>query len=370
MDLILIIGFAFMLVGLFYIVYELKNANKPKEDTAQKMMMDIVENLRKEMNESGIKTRQELEAKLEKMSKNLGEHQYRSSETMQKQFGQSSKLIEEVTKKLTQIDETNKKVVNFAEQMQSLENILKNPKQRGILGEYFLESLLSNVLSPNNYTMQYKFDNNTIVDAAIFYNDKIIPIDAKFSLDKYNMIMKENDKDKREQFEKEFKNALKVRIDETAKYIMPDKGTTDFAFMFIPAEGIYYNLLIYNVGSVEVNSQDLIKYAFSKHVIIVSPTSFYAYLQTVMQGLKALKTEESIKDVVKNVANLDKHLKSYSVYMQKMGNNLGTTVGMYNTAAKEFFKIDKDVYRITDGEYGSKVNELVGIEKPNETFVE
>ena len=142
---------------------------------------------------------------------------------------------------------------------------------------------------------------------------------------------------------------LKNRIDETAKYIRPIEDTHEFALMFIPAEGIYYNLLVYNVGAVEVNAQDLIEYAFKKHVIIVSPTSFFAYLETVLHGLKALKMEESVRDIVKNVTELSRHLNSYQTYMVKLGNNLGTTVSMYNQASQEFKKIDKDVVKITDG---------------------
>ncbi len=328
-------------------------ATRPQEDSAQKLMLDVIEKLRKTMEDGAVKNREELHARLDAIAKQLTAHQHRSLETMtttmQTQFGQSAKIIEEVTKKLTKLDETNKQVVGFAEQMKSLENILKNPKQRGILGEFLLESLLGNVLTPQQYKMQYKFKNGDIVDAVVFFNGKIIPIDAKFSLEKYNLLMHENDKIRREQLEKEFKMDLKNRIDETAKYIRPIEDTHEFALMFIPAEGIYYNLLVYNVGAVEVNAQDLIEYAFKKHVIIVSPTSFFAYLETVLHGLKALKMEESVRDIVKNVTELSRHLNSYQTYMVKLGNNLGTTVSMYNQASQEFKKIDKDVVKITDG---------------------
>jgi DNA recombination protein RmuC len=204
------------------------------------------------------------------------------------------------------------------------------------------------------------------VDAVIFFNKKIIPIDAKFSLEKYNLIMQENDKTRREQLEKEFKTDLKNRIDETSKYIRPSENTTDFAFMFIPAEGIYYNLLVYNVSTVEINTQDLIEYAFGKHVIIVSPTSFFAYLETVLQGLKAIKMEESVQEIIKNVGQLGRHLNSYETYMDKLGNNLGTTVSMYNQASKEFKKIDRDVYKLSDGEVKVLGGEVLQLDKPEE----
>ena len=287
--------------------------------------------------------------------------------SVQQQYGISTRIIQDVTEKLTKLEETNKNVVGFAEQLQSLENILKNPKQRGILGENYLETVLKNVLPPKSYQMQYKLGkneegNDLIVDAVVFVKDKIIPIDSKFSLENYNRIIEERDASEKEKLEKLFKQDLKNRIDETAKYVLPDNGTTDFAFMFIPAEAIYYDLLINQVGAVKVNTKDLIEYATKeKHVIIVSPTSFLAYLQTVLQGLRALQMEESIKDVIKKVGDLSKHLVAYDDYFKKLGNNLSTTVNSYNTAYKELNKIDKDIMHITGGE---KEIEVLQIDKP------
>ena len=284
------------------------------------------------------------------------------------QFGESAKIIREVTEKLTKLDETNKQVVNFADQLKNLQDILKNPKQRGVLGEYYLETVLKNVLPPGSYQTQYEFKDGTKVDAVIFIKDKIIPIDSKFSLENYNRILETNDKNEKKKLEEIFKNDLKSRIDETAKYIKPEEGTMEFAFMFIPSEAIYYDLLINKIGTVKANTRDLVEYAMGKKkVIIVSPTSFLAYLQTVLQGLRALQIEESAKEIKKGVENLARHLTSYETYMQKMGNHLGTTVNMYNSAYKEFSKIDKDVYRISGEKIGSDPLE---IEKPKQEEVD
>ncbi|MDD5340871.1 MAG: DNA recombination protein RmuC [Patescibacteria group bacterium] len=303
-----------------------------------------------------------LQNQINEIQKSLGDGLANTHQTIQQQFGQSAKIISEVTDKLTKLGETNKQIVSFAEQMQGLENILTNPKQRGILGEYFLDTLLKNVLPPASYQMQYKFKDGEIVDAVIFVKDKIIPIDSKFSLENYNKIVEEKDAVARERLEKQFKQDLKNRIDETAKYIRPSEKTMDFAFMFIPSEGIYYDLLINQVGAVKVNTRDLIEYAFKdKHVIITSPTSFFAYLQTVLQGLKALQIEKSAQEIRERVEDLQKHLMAYDQYMQKMGDNLSTTVNMYNTAYKEFKKVDKDVTKITGKE--SKI-ETLEIDKP------
>lgn len=278
----------------------------------------------------------------------IGESAKHMNESVRAQLGESANLIREVTKGLTKLDETNKQVVSFADQLQNLQDILKNPKQRGILGEYYLETLLKNVLPPSNYQMQYAFANGEIVDAAVFVKDKIIPIDSKFSLENYNRLTEAKDPSEKERLEKVFVNDLKIRITETSKYIRPAEGTMDFAFMFIPHEAIYYDLLINKIGAVTEDTENLIQRAAGKYkVIIVSPTSFLAYLQTVLQGLKAMQIEETAKDIIKRVGELGEHLKKYEIYHGKLGNSLETVVNHFNASSKEFKKVDKDVVRIT-----------------------
>jgi len=298
------------------------------------------------------------------LSKTLDTKLAESTRAIQFQFGESRKIVQDVTERLTKLDETNKQVVNFADQLQNLQDILQNPKQRGVLGEYYLEETLKNVLPPNAYKMQYKFKDGEIVDAVVFVKDKIIPVDSKFSLENYERLLNEKDSGVREQLEKQFKNDLKTRIDETSKYVRPDESTMEFAFMFIPSEAIYYDLLINKVGATKIATRDLVEYAFKeKHVIIVSPTSFLAYLQTVLQGLRALQIEESAKEIRKNVEKLAKHLMSYDGFMKKLGDHLGTTVNTYNAAYKEFKKVDKDVVKIADT--GGEIEPLE-LQKPDE----
>jgi DNA recombination protein RmuC len=278
-----------------------------------------------------------LDSRMHESSKNV-------NETMRTQLGESAKLIREITAEITSVKEIGRETGKFAEQLKSLQDILKNPKQRGILGEYYLETVLKNVLPPGMYQMQYPFTNGEIVDAVVFVNEKIVPIDSKFSLDNYNRLVHAEGPE-RAALEKTFVNDLKLRITETAKYIRPEEGTMDFAFMFIPSEGIYYDLLTNQVGAGE--DENLIQRAAGKHkVIIVSPTSFLAYLQTVMQGLKALQIEKQAEEIQKRVGELGKHLTSYEDYYKKLGNSLATTVSHYNSGYKELGKIEKDVYRI------------------------
>jgi len=309
------------------------------------------------------------------MESKLGEGTNRMFESMRAQFGESQRLASDirdlVAKQLTEVrveqTKTNESTTRFmviAEQLANLEKVLKHQKQRGNLGEASLELILSNILPPGSYKMQYEFPGGETVDAVIETKEGVIPIDAKFSLDNYQRLVNVADDSQRAELEKQFKNDLKMRIDETAKYVRVKDGTLPFAFMYIPAEAIYYDLLINEVGSVKVNTRNLIDYAYNeKKVIIVSPTTFAAYLQSVLYGFKAFKIEETAKDIAKNVEALGRHLKAYEDYYKKVGASLSTTVNHYNAGYKELGKIDKDVLRITGEEAGF---ETLQIEKPQQ----
>ena len=281
-----------------------------------------------------------------------------SNKNVQEQFKHSADIIRNVTEKLTKLDETNRQVVGFADQLKSLQDILKNPKQRGILGEYYLETVLKNVLPPASFQMQYSFSNGEIVDAVVFVDKRIIPIDSKFSLDNYNRMLQTNDPLEKKRLEVAFVNDLKLRIDETSKYVRPEEKTMDFAFMFIPSEAVYYDLLINKVGVITEDTNNLIYYAGKKKVIVVSPTSFLAYLQTVLQGLRNQKISEQAQTIIKEVERLGKHLFTYSEHMKRLGQHLDTTVSSYNKAGKELEKIDKDVVKLTSGESKIEIDEV------------
>jgi DNA recombination protein RmuC len=295
----------------------------------------------------------ELSRSIATLQQNMGDKLERGNLAMQtsvqKQLGESAKLVADVTQRLAKLDETNRRVVDVADELKTLQNVLQNPKQRGVFGEYYLQSVLDNLMAPGQYEMQYKFSDGEIVDAVIFLEKgQILPIDSKFSLENYNRMIEATDKLERERLLQKVKADLKGRIDETSKYIRPSENTMDFAFMFIPSESLYYDLLINNVGT-GGSSRDLIEYAFrDKRVIIVSPTSFMAYVQTVMQGLRSLQIEEQAKDIRVRVGKLGQHIGKFEEYMQKLGNALGTTVNHYNAAHKELGKVDKDIVKIAN----------------------
>src|SRR3989338_28405 len=309
-----------------------------------------------------------IQDQLEKLRQTIDNKLGVAQEAVKSQLSESSKIVRDVTERLTKLDETNREVVSFADQLQSLQDILQNPKRRGVVGEYYLETALKNVLAPEFYKMQYRLGKDEdgrelIVDAAIFIDDKIIPIDSKFSLENYNRLLTAKGADERERLERHFVADVKERIDETAKYVLSEKGTIGFALMFIPSEAIFYDLIVNEVGVVKANTESLVSYAAKKHVSIVSPNSFYAFLQLVLQGLKQRELEKSTKEILKRVERLGKHILAYDEYMISLGKSLGSTVSSYNRASKEFGKIDKDVVKLTGGKGGG---EPMLIDKPNE----
>lgn len=327
-------------VGAVVVYLILSKDKSPKDDQSffllQQQMSELARALETKLTESRRDMQDAVRAQFsdsQKLIKDINE--------------QMNKSLIDVTREQTKANEATREFVNIAEKLGSLEKTLKHQKQRGNWGEASLELILSNTLAPGQYKMQYEFKNKEVVDAVIITKEGIIPIDAKFSLDNYDRVVHAMDDRQREELEKEFKNDLKKRIDETAKYVRPDEGTLPFAFMYIPAEAIYYDLLVNEVGSIKVNTRNLIDYAYNeKKVIIISPTTFMAYLQSVLYGFKAFRIEESAKEIIKKVEDLGKHLNAYSEYHTKLGNAINTVSNHYNASNKELKKIDKDVLRI------------------------
>ena len=335
MEILLLIIGTVMTLLLFVILLRQNTKSGKEEDRSFLMLQDQLERLTKTMDDRMHRSQSEL-------------HQ-----VLHRQDSEAKKLITDITKELTEVKEGNRQVFSMTEQLQNLEKVLTHQKQRGNLGEVQLENILSNMLAPGQYEMQYRFATNEVVDAVIHTKDGIIPIDAKYSLDNYQRLMSADGEEDMLYFQNEFKKDIQKRIDETSKYIKPEEGTLPFAFMFIPAEGIYYDLLINQTAKGSVSSQNLIEYAYNKKkVIIVSPTTFYAYLQSVLFGFKAFQIEESAKHIQARVEELGRHIAVYEDYVKKLGVTLGTVVNHYNASYKELKKIDKDVTRITGNSVG------------------
>ena len=346
MDLIMNIGIGLIVALLLVLIY--RTSFKPKDSESNVLLQQQIESLRKTVEDK------------------LGESSKMTQDAVKHQFSESQKLISnisdrmtkhlvEVNKGMTETSEATKQVFKITDQLRDLEKVMKHQKQRGNLGEASLKLSLENILPPDAYDLQYQFKDGDIVDAVIKTKEGLISVDAKFSLDNYSRLINEEDEQRKIELEKEFRNDLKKRIDETAKYIKTKEKTLPFSFMFIPAEGIYYDLLVNEVGAVKVNTRSLIDYAYNdKKVIIVSPTTFTAYLQSVLYGFKAFKIERDAKEIQENVFKLEKHLKSYQTFFMKLGKSLSTTVNHFTSAHKEFKKIDKDVTKISGKPIGVK----------------
>ncbi len=339
-----------------FLVLYFKKGDDKKEDNSKEFLLQLnselrneIQNIRKEVSNNSEKGRKEIEEKLQNINKGITNFQNASKEDMQKQFASSNKVIKEVTAELEKIKGTNSQVLGFASQMKTLEKILSNQKQRGILGEIQLENLLSNVLPPELFQMEYQFNNGEAVDAIVKVGNFIIPIDAKFSLDNYNKMIESEDKIEIESLEKLFKDDIKKRIDETSKYIRTTEKTTDYAYMFIPADGLYQDLLNSRVGSLKINSKDLVSYAYSKKVMIVSPMSLFPMLQITVKALHNMKIERSIEEIMTNIEKLSNHLNAYKTAHESLGKTIGTVVNHYNKSSNEFKKINKDIIKISSG---------------------
>lgn len=354
MEQVLLIVLLILVVGLAVALYVISGRLRDiKNNGGVEMLKSDVT----ELNRTIMNLQTTLGDKLERNATNM-------QGAMQKQLTESAKIVGDVTQRLAKLDETNRRVVDVADELKTLQNVLQNPKQRGVFGEYYLESVLSNILPTKNFQMQYRFNDGLIADAVVFLDrGQMLAIDSKFSLENYNRMVSSKSKPEREEWLKKVRNDLKGRIDETSKYIRPNEKTMDFAFMFIPSESLYYDLLIGDVGTGS-SARDLIEYAFrEKNVIIVSPTSFMAYLQTVLQGLRSLQIEEQAKDIQIQVGKLGRHISAFDAFMAKLGNSLGTTVNHYNNAHKELGKIDTDVTKIAGT---NKSIEPLLIDKPRQ----
>lgn len=354
MEQVLLIVLLILVVGLAVALYVISGRLRDIKNTGGVEMLksDVTE-----LNRTIMNLQTTLGDKLERNATNM-------QGAMQKQLTESAKIVGDVTQRLAKLDETNRRVVDVADELKTLQNVLQNPKQRGVFGEYYLESVLSNILPTKNFQMQYRFNDGLIADAVVFLDrGQMLAIDSKFSLENYNRMVSSKTKPEREEWLKKVRNDLKGRIDETSKYIRPNEKTMDFAFMFIPSESLYYDLLIGDVGTGS-SARDLIEYGFrEKNVIIVSPTSFMAYLQTVLQGLRSLQIEEQAKDIQIQVGKLGRHISAFDAFMAKLGNSLGTTVNHYNNAHKELGKIDTDVTKIAGS---NKSIEPLLIDKPRQ----
>lgn len=249
-----------------------------------------------------------------------------------------------VKEQLGRLEQTNKQIYEVGKDISGLQELLRAPKFRGQMGETLLENLLSQVLPKDHYSMQYRFKSGDAADAVIRLGGRLVSIDAKFSLENFQRMLDAQDEQLKNTHRKKFVQDVKNRIDEVAsKYILPDENTYDFALMYIPAENVYYEVII---------KEDIFSYSMAKKVIPVSPNTFYAYLQVICLGLKGLKVEENAKAILKNLSTLGLEINKFKEDFDTLGAHLSNAKTKYDDSQK---KLDRFSDRLNNIQENKKI---------------
>lgn len=347
-----IIVLALGLVAMAVAVLRLKNQN-PEPDASH----DIQSLLHQITMQHG----QQLQQTTNLVLQQLGEHreaQERTTGVIHGRLDQTNKIFSDVQSRLTQMDEANKRLVEMSRDMASLQKILQAPKLRGTLGEMWLHDLISQILPPDRYKMQHTFRTGDTCDAAIFLRDgMVLPIDSKFSLENFLKMLDAPDDAQKAVAKKQFVSDVKKRIDEIAKkYVLPHEGTLDIALMYVPAENVYYQAFIQDEAE-----SGLLRYAFEHKVVPVSPSSFYAYLQLVLMGLRGMEIEKSAKEIQRNLGGLRGEFGKFRDTYEKVGTHLRHAQQSYEMTDKRLGGIENRLVTI-----GSAASETLEAGKESE----
>lgn len=242
------------------------------------------------------------------------------------ELGNASGLFGHVREALGRLEASNRQVYEVGKDIAGLQELLRAPKLRGQFGETFLENLLAQVMPKDYYQMQYRFRTGDAVDAAIRLGGKVVPVDAKFSLENFKRMQQSSDEQEKTALRKKFIQDVKNRIDEIAsKYILPEENTFDFALMYIPAENVYYEVII---------KEDMLAFCLSRKVIPVSPNTFYAYLQVICLGLKGLTIEQNAQQILKSLGTLSTEMAKFKEDFELAGSHLFNACKKYEDSSR------------------------------------
>jgi len=300
--------------------------------TQQKLLMDTQANLNSQ-----------LQQMMTAMNNNLSSTQ----SNITKQLSSSNQIFGDIHNKLGNLETTAKNMQDIGKDISSLQNLLKAPTFRGNLGQYLLEELLKQIFPAKNYETQYPFKNGTKVDAIIKLGDNIVPVDSKFPMESFQRFINADNDENKKTFKKEFISSVKKRIDEIAvKYINAAEGTFDFALMYIPAENVFYETIIND--SFTNKEYEILNYAMEKHVIPVSPNSFYAYLMAIAFGLNGLKIEQDAKIILGELSQIQNRFGKFYEEYNVVGKHLNSAIGKYNETTKTAEKLNDQINKITE----------------------
>lgn len=286
-----------------------------------------------------LKISSQVNERLKEMNQSLQE----SNKNLTQNLGNAANIFGTVEEKLGRLEETNRQIYEISKDISSLQSLLRAPKFRGEIGETLLENLLSEVLPKEFFELQYRFKNSDTVDAVIKLADKLVPVDAKFPLENFQRLLVAVSQEEKQSYRKKFIGDVKSRIDEIAsKYILPQEDTYDFALMYIPAENVYYEIII---------KENLLSYALQKKIIPVSPNTFYAYLQIICLGLKGLKIEENAKEILKNLSGLTNEIDKLKEDFELLGSHLNNASRKYDDSHRRIDRLSDKLINIQDKKF-------------------
>jgi len=292
-----------------------------------------------------LDTQNQLGSQLQQMMTLMNQSFTSNQSNITSQLNNSNRVINEIHTKLGALEATTNHIQELGKDISKLQDILQAPKLRGNLGEYLLEELLKQILPTPNYAIKHSFKNGSQVDAIIKLAGYIVPVDSKFPLESYQRLTETENEESKKTFKKEFIASVKKRIDETAKYINPAEGTFEFAMMYIPAENVFYEVIIND--SFTNKEYELLNYAMTKHVIPVSPNSFYAYLMALVFGLKGLKIEQEAKTILGELSQVQDRFTKFFADYGLVGKHISAAVNKYADSEKTAGKLNDQINKIT-----------------------
>ena len=319
---IILLG-AFTFVIIWYITKKFRELEMPKGDQGSMQILN-----------------QNLQA----LQHNITSQLHNNNQNINQQLNYASKAISSLSQELGQMQQIGSQLRNF-------QDFLKSPKLRGNLGEQGLKELLSQALPNKYFDMQYCFRSGCIVDAIIHLEAGKIPVDSKFPMENFNQMLKAGEPEAKAFFRKKFCSDFKIHIDAISKkYINPDEGTADFAFMYLPSESIFFEVIN--------NEQSLFEYAADKHVVISSPSTFFYYLKTIMLGLEGKRITEMSREIIKT-------LKSIKIESSKFGENLTLLSKHIGNANKTASLLNDSYVKMT-----SKIDKIDTLEHDQKNLIE
>lgn len=337
--LILLFTLAVLLVGWLFLSRFEALLREKKEDQSLLLMQQQIDQLRIQLSQALDNNAQLVQQQLGQVLGNVnerlkenGEILERTHQSLGERLDNAARVVGNVQKSLGGLEEANRKIYDVGKDIASLQEILRAPKLRGGLGEFFLEDLLAQILPAQHFIVQHAFKSGERVDAVIKLGSSLVPVDSKFPLENFKRTLEAANDDERSRTKRQFISDVKKHVDAIAsKYILPDEGTYDFALMYIPAENVFYETIIKDDSEGERN---LSQYALSKRVIPVSPNSFYAYLQAIVLGLKGMKVEERAKEIIQYLSRLRGDFGKFRDDFGLLGKHLNHAQASYQSTEK------------------------------------